>query len=64
MIKKIEICKLDLDQMVRFLVLESTHPGSNLIFDVIIMYLQLIILSVVNDVPIDNEMFFDWLYEF
>jgi hypothetical protein len=58
MIKKFEICKLDLDQMVRFLVVESIHPGSNLIFDVIIMYLQLIILSIINDVSIDSETFF------
>jgi hypothetical protein len=45
--------------MVRFLVLKSTHSGSNLIFDVIILYLQLIILSVVNDVPIENKTVFD-----
>jgi hypothetical protein len=36
--------------MVRFLVVEPTHPGSNPIFDMGVAYLWLIILSVVGDV--------------
>jgi hypothetical protein len=49
--------------MVMFLVVEPTHPDSNLRFDVGVAYLQLIILSVVDDVPIDSEMLFDRLRE-
>jgi hypothetical protein len=49
--------------MVMFLVVEPTHPDSNLRFDVGVAYLQIIILSVVDDVPIDSEMLFDRLHE-
>jgi uncharacterized membrane protein (Fun14 family) len=49
--------------MVMFLVVEPTHPDSNLRFDVGVAYLQLIILSVVDDVQINSEMFFDQLRE-
>jgi hypothetical protein len=49
--------------MVRFLVVEPTHPGSNLRFNVGVAYLWLIILSVVGDVPVDSETLFDRLRE-
>jgi hypothetical protein len=49
--------------MVRFLVVESTHPGSNPGFDVGVAYLRLIILSVVDDVSVDSETLFDRLRE-
>jgi hypothetical protein len=45
--------------MVRFLVVESTHPNSNPRFDVSVVYLQLIILSVEGDVLIDSDALFD-----
>jgi hypothetical protein len=41
--------------MVRFLVVEPTHPGSNPRFGMGVSYLQLIILSVVCDVPVDSN---------
>jgi hypothetical protein len=44
-------------------VVEPTHPGSNPRFDVSVVYLRLIILSVVGDVPIDSETLFDRLRE-
>jgi hypothetical protein len=56
-------CKLGLAQMVRFLVVEPTHPGLNPRFDVSVSYLRLIILSVIADVLIDNKTFFDRLNE-
>jgi hypothetical protein len=43
---------------------EPTHPGSNLRFDVDIVYLWLIILSVVGDVVIDSDALFDRLREY
>jgi hypothetical protein len=49
--------------MVRFLVVESTDSVSNLRFDMRVAYLRLIILSVVDDVPVDSETLFDQLYE-
>jgi hypothetical protein len=49
--------------MVRFSVVEPTHTGSNPRFDVGVAYLWLIILSVIGDVPIDSEMFFDRLHK-
>jgi hypothetical protein len=45
--------------MVRFLVMEPTHAGSNPRFNVGVAYLRLIILLVVDDAPIDNETLFD-----
>jgi hypothetical protein len=42
--------------MVRFLVVEPIHSGSNLRFDMSVAYLQLFILSVVVDVSVDSEM--------
>jgi hypothetical protein len=36
----------------------NLHPGSNLIFDVGVIYLRLIIFLVVGDVLIDSETFF------
>jgi hypothetical protein len=45
--------------MVRFLVVEPTHPSSNLRFDVSVAYLRLIILLVVDDVIIDSKVLFD-----
>jgi hypothetical protein len=45
--------------MVRFLMVEPTHPGSNFRFDMGVAYLRLIILSVVDDVPVDRETLFD-----
>jgi hypothetical protein len=42
--------------MVRFLIVEQIQPGSNPRFNIDVTYLQLIILSVVADVPVDSEM--------
>jgi hypothetical protein len=41
--------------MVRFLVVESTHPGSNPRFDMGVAYLWLIILSVVDNFSVNSE---------
>jgi hypothetical protein len=49
--------------MVRFLVVEPTHPGSNPRFDMCVAYLCLIILSVVDNVSVDSETLFDRLRE-
>jgi hypothetical protein len=49
--------------MVRYLVVESTHPCLNLKFDVGVAYLRLIILLVVGNVSIDSETLFDQLRE-
>jgi hypothetical protein len=43
---------------------ELTHLGLNSRFDVSVTYLRLIILSVVNDVSINIEAFFDRLHEY
>jgi hypothetical protein len=43
--------------MVRFLMMESTHLNSNFRFNIGIVYLQLIILSVEYDVPVNSETF-------
>jgi hypothetical protein len=44
--------------MVRFFVVEVNHLGSNPRFDVDVVYLRLIIISVVDDVLVDSETFF------
>jgi hypothetical protein len=44
--------------MVRFFVVEVNHLGLNLRFDVDVVYLRLIIISVVDDVLVDSETFF------
>jgi hypothetical protein len=49
--------------VVRFLVVEPTYSDSNPRFDVDVAYLQLIILSVLDDVPIDSDVLFDQLCE-
>jgi hypothetical protein len=49
--------------MVRFPVMEPTHPGSNPRFDLDVAYLRLIILLVVDDVPIHSDTLFDRLRE-
>jgi hypothetical protein len=49
--------------MVRFFVVEPTHPNSNPRFDVGVAYLRLIILLVLDDVPIDSKTLFDRLRE-
>jgi hypothetical protein len=49
--------KLSLAQMVRFLVVESTHLDLNIRFSMCIAYLWLIILSVVGDISVDGETF-------
>jgi hypothetical protein len=41
--------------MVRFLVVEQTHPGSNPRFGMSVAYLRLIILSVASDISIDSN---------
>jgi hypothetical protein len=41
--------------MIRFLVVEPSHPGSNSRFGMGVAYLRLIILSVVGDVPVNSE---------
>jgi hypothetical protein len=45
--------------MVRFLVVEPTHPSLNPKFGVDVAYLRLIILLVVGDVPIDSKILFE-----
>jgi hypothetical protein len=47
--------KLGLTQIVSFLVVKSNYSGSNPRFDMCITYLRLIILSVVDDVPVDTS---------
>jgi hypothetical protein len=42
-----------------FFVVESIQSGLNLRFDMDIVYLYLIILSVVDDVSVDGETLFD-----
>jgi hypothetical protein len=49
--------------MIRFLMIESTHPISNPRFDVGATYLWLIILLVVDDVLIDSDTLFNQLHE-
>jgi hypothetical protein len=44
-------------------VVEPNPPGLNPRFGVGVIYLQLIILSVVDDVPVDSETLFDQLRE-
>jgi hypothetical protein len=56
--------KLGLLQMVRLVMVELTHLGLNSRFDVSVTYLRLIILSVVDDVSINIEAFFDRLHEY
>jgi hypothetical protein len=55
---KIDLCKLNLAQMIRFFVVESIYPNLNLRFSVSVIYLQIIILSVVVNVLIDSETLF------
>jgi hypothetical protein len=55
--------KLDLTQMIKFFMVEPIHPGSNLKFNVNVIYLRLIIFSVIYDVLIDSKTFFDQLRE-
>jgi hypothetical protein len=43
--------------MVRFLIVEPTHPGLNHRFDIGVTYLWLIILSVIGNVPINSDVF-------
>jgi hypothetical protein len=49
--------------MVSFLVVELIRLGLNLRFNVGVVYLWLIILSVVGGVSVDNETLFDQLCE-
>jgi hypothetical protein len=56
------ICKLNLAQMI-FLVVQLNHPVLNPRFDVDVTYLRLIILSMIDDVPVDSETLFDRLRE-
>jgi hypothetical protein len=44
-------------------VVEPNPPGLNPRFGVGVIYLQLIILSMVDDVPVDSETLFDQLRE-
>jgi hypothetical protein len=44
-------------------VVESINLDSNFRFDICVIYLQLIIFLVVGDIFINNEVFFDRLYE-
>jgi hypothetical protein len=41
--------------MVRFLVVEPIHSGLNSRFDMGDVYLRLIILSVIDNIPVDND---------
>jgi hypothetical protein len=43
---------------------EPTHPGSNPRFDVGVVYLRLIIILVIDDVPINSDALFDRLHEY
>jgi hypothetical protein len=43
--------------------MESIHPDLNPRFDVGVAYLQLIIFSVVGDVPVNSNALFDRLYK-
>jgi hypothetical protein len=43
--------------MIRFLVVEPTHLDLNSRFEMGVIYLGLIILLIVDDVPINNETF-------
>jgi hypothetical protein len=45
------------------IVVEPIHPCSNPRFDVSVVYLRLIILSVVDDVSVNSDALFDWLRE-
>jgi hypothetical protein len=49
--------------VVRFLIVEPTYPDSNSRFDVDVAYLQLIILSVLDNVSVDSDVLFDQLCE-
>jgi hypothetical protein len=55
--------KLSLALMVRFLMMELIHPDLNPRFNVGVAYLQLIILSVVDDVPVNSNALFDRLHK-
>jgi hypothetical protein len=44
-------------------VVEPIRPDLNHRFDVGVVYLQLIILLVVGDVPVDSETLFDRIHE-
>jgi hypothetical protein len=46
-----------------FLVVEPNYPVLNPRFDVDVTYLRLIILSVIDDIPVDSETLFDRLHE-
>jgi hypothetical protein len=48
---------VDLAQLVRFLVVELTHPSSNPRFDINVAF-TLIILSVEGNIPVDSETLF------
>jgi hypothetical protein len=45
--------------MIRFIMIELNYSDLNSIFNMSIIYLRLIILSVVDDVSVDSETFFD-----
>jgi hypothetical protein len=47
--------------MVRFLCGGTNPPGSNHRFDIGVVYLRLIILLVIDDVPVDSEILFNRL---
>jgi hypothetical protein len=57
------IHKLGQTQMVMFFVVKLTYSSLNTRFDGGVTYLQLIIFSVVGNVPIDSETLFDRLCE-
>jgi hypothetical protein len=50
--------------MDRFFVVKLIHSGSNFRFDVGVIYLWLIILSVVDDIPMNSDTLFDRLCEY
>jgi hypothetical protein len=49
--------------VVRLLVVKPTHTDLNPRFDVGVVYLQLIILSVLDNVPINSDVLFNQLCE-
>jgi hypothetical protein len=48
-------CKLRLAQLIRFLAVESIHTQVQIPALTYVLYLRLIILSMIDDVPIDND---------
>jgi hypothetical protein len=48
-------CKLRLAQLIRFVAVESIHTQVQIPALTYVLYLRLIILSMIDDIPIDND---------